>query len=40
MSDTQIRLECAKLAAQLGATGREAIQFAQAIYEWVAAVSK
>lgn len=35
MSESELRLECAKLAAQLGASGREAIDLARAIYAWI-----
>jgi len=34
MSDMELRLECAKLAAQLGG-GEDAVKLARLIYEWV-----
>jgi len=35
MSEAELKLECAKLAAQLGAAGPEALTLARAIYDWV-----
>jgi hypothetical protein len=34
MSDAELRLECAKLAAQI-VTGPEAMQLARSLYQWV-----